>query len=140
MITVDHTAGFPHPPETVFTVLSDIEGYPAWQSDVLEARIDGPLRKGALVSQVRKVMGRRTEMDLTVDDYVSGEQITLRTAPGARPGVTQKYAVRPSGDGCEVEFRLELDGVPKMAEHLVRAQLGKQVPLLFERLGALLEA
>ncbi|WP_214414667.1 SRPBCC family protein [Sphaerisporangium fuscum] len=140
MITVDHTADYPYSAEAVFTVLSDLEGYPAWQSDVLEAHVDGPPREGAAVAQVRKVMGRRTELDLTITEYVPGELITIRTAAGARPGVTQRYAVRPFEDGCRVEFRLELDGVPKMAEHLVRAQLGKQVPLLFERLGALLEA
>ncbi|GAA2209627.1 hypothetical protein GCM10009850_050860 [Nonomuraea monospora] len=140
MITIEHAAGYPYSPEAVFAVLSDLEGYPAWQADVLEARVDGPPREGAAVAQVRKVMGRRTELDLTVTEYVPGERLTIRTAEGVRPGVTQRYAVRPSAGGCRVEFGLELDGVPKMAEHLVRAQLGKQVPLLFERLGALLEA
>jgi len=30
--------------------------------------------------------------------------------------------------------------VPKLAEHLARAQLGKQVPAMFERLGSVLDS
>ncbi|MFI6393161.1 hypothetical protein [Nonomuraea sp. NPDC050540] len=92
------------------------------------------------VSQVRKVMGRRTELDLTVTEYAPGGYLTLRTAPNSRPGVTQRYGVRASANGCQVPFSLELDGVPKMAERLVRAQLGKQIPMVFDRLGSLLKA
>ncbi|MGV9309671.1 MULTISPECIES: SRPBCC family protein [unclassified Nonomuraea] len=136
MITVDHVARYPQPVEAVFAVLADLGGYPAWQSDVLEAHLDGPLREGAALNQVRKVMGRRTEIALTVTECLPGARISLRTAPGTRPGVSQTYGVLPAEGGCAVEFRLELDGVPKMAEHLVKAQLGKQVPLMFERLEA----
>jgi uncharacterized protein YndB with AHSA1/START domain len=138
MITIDHTADYPHPASAVFAVLSDPERYPAWQADVLESHADGPLGEGVHVAQVRKVMGRRTEIDLTVADYVEGERLTLRTTKDAKPGVSQTYAVRDVAGGCHIAFHLRLEGVPKMAEHLVRAQLGKQVPLLFERLGALL--
>ncbi|WP_214327489.1 SRPBCC family protein [Nonomuraea sediminis] len=135
MITIDHVAGYARPPQEIFAVLSDLEGYPRWQVDVLEAR-----RTEEGVAQVRKVMGRRAEIDLNVTEFLPGERLTLQTAAGTRPGVTQSYVVRPAGQGSEVAFHLELDGVPKMAEHLVKAQLGKQVPLMFERLGALLEA
>ncbi|MEV4000618.1 SRPBCC family protein [Actinomadura sp. NPDC049753] len=140
MIIVEHNADFPYPASAVFTVLADLERYPAWQQDVLEAQVNGPVREGAAVAQVRKVMGRRTELSLTVTEYVPGELIAIQTVAGTRPAVTQRYAVHASGAGCRVEFLLELDGVPRMAEHLVRAQLGKQVPQLFQRLGSLLEA
>ncbi|MCG5214743.1 SRPBCC family protein [Streptosporangium sp. KLBMP 9127] len=135
MITVDHEVAYPHDAQQVFAVLADLDGFPAWQSDVLEAHLTGPLREGAAVAQVRQVMGRRTEVSLTVTEYLPGERITLRTAPGTRPGVTQSYGVRPAGQGCAVEFHLELDGVPRMAEHLVKAQLTKQVQVMFERLS-----
>ncbi|MEV4288435.1 SRPBCC family protein [Nonomuraea bangladeshensis] len=138
MITIDHTASYARPADAVFAVLSDPGRFPEWQADVLESRMNGPLREGAHVEQVRKVMGRRTEIGLTVADYVPGESLTLRTPPQAKPGVSQTYRVRDTEGGCRVEFRLELNGVPKMAEHLVRTQLGKQVPQLFERLGTLL--
>ncbi|MFF0869871.1 SRPBCC family protein [Nonomuraea sp. NPDC003560] len=138
MITIDHTTTYARPAAAVFAVLSDPARFPEWQADVLESRADGPLRDGVHVEQVRKVMGRRTEIGLTVADYVPGESLTLHTPPQAKPGVSQAYRVSDVDGGCRVEFRLELEGVPKMAEHLVRTQLGKQVPQLFERLGTLL--
>ncbi|NUW41274.1 SRPBCC family protein [Nonomuraea rhodomycinica] len=140
MITVEHVAAYPAAPEAVFAVLADLERHPDWQADVLSAHVDGPVRQDATVTQVRKVMGKRAEITLTVAELVPGERLVLRTAPGTRPGVTQRYTVTADGPGSRVEFRLELDGVPKLAEHLVRAQLGKQVPLLFDRLGALVAA
>ncbi|GAA3422995.1 SRPBCC family protein [Streptosporangium sandarakinum] len=139
MITVEHAAAYLVSAERVFAVLADLEGYPAWQADVLSARVDGPVRQGATVTQVRKVMGTRTEIALIVTEYVPDRRIVLQTAPGGRPGVTQRYTVAEEESGCRVEFHLELDGVPKLAEHLVRAQLGKQVSQLFDRLGTLVE-
>ncbi|NUW41145.1 SRPBCC family protein [Nonomuraea rhodomycinica] len=138
MITVDHVADYPRPPAAVFAVIADPARFPEWQTDVLESHASGPLGEGVRVDQVRKVMGRRTEIGLTVSGYVPGASFTLSTPPEAKPGVSQSYRLHEIDGGCRVEFHLELRGVPKMAEHLVRAQLGKQVPQLFDRLGGLL--
>ncbi|WP_027345783.1 SRPBCC family protein [Hamadaea tsunoensis] len=143
MIVVEHDTTYLSDPETVVAALTDLAGYPAWQKDVLEVSgLDtAPVGIGTRLIQTRKVMGRRTEVALTVTDYAPGERITLRTDPGAQPAVTQAYAVGPDGaHGSRLTFRLELDGVPKLAEHLVKAQLGKQVPDMFQRLGDLLSA
>jgi len=70
-----------------------------------------------------------------------GRHITLQTDPGTRPSVKQSYTVREDGaTASRVEFRLELDSVPKLAEHPARAQPGKQVPAMFERLGSVLDS
>ena len=142
MIIIEHTANYPRGAATVAAALADLAGYPAWQPDVLTVNSPGsdPVTAGTRLVQTRKVMGRRTEVALTVTDYQPGVRITLRTDPGAKPGVTQTYTVHPDGThASRVEFRLELDGVPKLAEHLARAQLGRQVPDMFQRLGAVLE-
>ncbi|NUR74121.1 MAG: hypothetical protein HOU81_25210 [Hamadaea sp.] len=140
MIVVEHETTYLSEPAKVADAVADLAGYPAWQADVLEvSRPDAaPIAVGTRLTQTRKVMGRRTEVTLTVTDYQPGHGITLRTDPGAKPAVSQAYAVHPAGQGSRLVFRLELDGVPKLAEHLVKAQLGKQVPAMFERLGVLL--
>jgi hypothetical protein len=142
VIDIETTSEYPHAAQAVFAILRDIERYPAWQEDVLEARLGASsgeeIAAGAKVLQVRKVMGRRTEIELSVEEFVPDELITLQTAPGVTPGVRQSYRVTADGDGCRLDFRLQLDGVPRMAEHLAKAQLGHQVPKMLERLGALL--
>ena len=49
----------------------------------------------------------------------------------------QSYRLRPDGEGCRLDFQLTLDGVPKMAEHLARAQLTRQILHMLERLATI---
>jgi hypothetical protein len=143
MIIVEHTAIYPSPVPAVFARLADVSGYPAWQADVLDVRRGdgGPVRAGTRLTQVRRIMGRATEVPQTVTELIGDQRIVLQTDPGARPAATQDYAViaTPSG-GCRVDFRLQLDGVPWLAERFVRAQLSDQLPEVFSRLGGLLAA
>jgi uncharacterized protein YndB with AHSA1/START domain len=139
MITIEHSVQYPESSQAVFDAVTDFPHLPSWQHDVLEARlVSGPLAEGAVVHQVRKVMGRRTETDLTVTEFLPGERITLQTPDGASPSVRQSYRIRVGGAGTRVDFVLEIDGVPRMAEHLARTQLSRQVPDMFSRLGNLL--
>lgn len=144
MIVVEHTTSYPAPSAAVAAAVADLSDYPRWQPDVLEVSRadDRPIAVGTRLTQTRKVMGRRTEVSLTVTDYRPGESITVRTDPGAHPAVCQTYTVRSDGvspGGCSLDFRLELDGVPKLAEHLVKAQLSRTVPDMFVRLGSVLD-
>ncbi len=82
-------------------------------------------------------MGCRTEVSLTITRLVPAELVTLATAPGTQPAVRQSWWLRPDGDGCRLDYRLTLDGVPKMAEHLARAQLTRQIPQMFDRLATI---
>jgi hypothetical protein len=61
--------------------------------------------------------------------------VTLATAPGLKPAVQQTYRLRPDADGCRMDFKLTLDGVPTMAEHIAHAQLTRQVQQMLERLA-----
>ncbi|GAA2010465.1 hypothetical protein GCM10009839_00450 [Catenulispora yoronensis] len=139
MIEIEHRATFPQTAEQVFAAVVDFPTLPRWQADVLAAELtSADLALGAVVHQVRKVMGKRTETDFTATEYVAGELLTLETAADVKPAVRQRYRVTADGTGSVVEFQLRLDGVPKMAEHLAKAQLGKNVPKMFNNLGALL--
>jgi hypothetical protein len=83
------------------------------------------------------VMGRRTEIGLTITRLVPAELVTLATDPGGTPAVRETYRLRPDGDGCRLEFRLTLDGIPAMAEHLAGAQLTRQIQQMLERLATI---
>jgi uncharacterized protein YndB with AHSA1/START domain len=139
MIQISGSARYDTPAGTIFAILTDPSRYPAWQPDVESATLadGGPARQGARIRQVRTVMGRRTDIGLTLTHLVPAELVTLATAADAQPAVRQTYRLRPDGEGCRLDYRLTLEGVPKMAEHLARAQLARQLPQMFDRLAAI---
>ena len=139
MIEIRWTAVYDEPASTIFAVIAEPSRYPAWQPDVESACLagDGPARQGARIRQVRKVMGHRTEVAMTIAELVPAELFVLATDPGAKPVVVQTYRLWPEGPGCRLEFHLTLDGIPTMAEHLAGAQLTRQIPQMLERLATI---
>jgi hypothetical protein len=139
MIEIIRAARYDAPAGAIFAIITDPPRYPAWQPGVESASLDreGPARQGSRISQVRTVMGRRAEIGLTVTRLVPAELVTLATGPGATPAVAEAFRLRPDGDGCRLEFRLILDGIPAMAEHLARAQLTRQAQQMLERLAVI---
>jgi uncharacterized protein YndB with AHSA1/START domain len=139
MIEIEHRATYPQPPAAIYQAVTDFAVLPSWQHDVLEAALtSSALSVGAVVHQVRKVLGKRTETDFTITDYVPDSTLVLETADGTKPAIRQTFRATADGTGCILDFQLRLDGVPKMAEHLAKAQLGKNVPKMFASLGELL--
>lgn len=139
MIEISRAAGYDAQAVAIFAIITEAASYPAWQPGVESASLsgEGPARRGSRISQVRRVMGRRTELSLTITRLVPGELFTLATDPGAIPAVRETYRLRPEGDGCRLGFRLTLDGIPAMAEHLARPQLTRQAQQTLERLAAI---
>jgi Polyketide cyclase / dehydrase and lipid transport len=139
MIEITSSARYHAPASTIFAIITDPSRYPAWQPDVESATLagDGPARQGARIRQTRTVMGRRTEIGLTITRLVPAELVTLATDAGATPALRQAYRLRPDGDGCALDYTLTLDGVPAMAEHLARAQLTSQIHQMLERLATI---
>lgn len=140
MIELDYQVSFAYPPRVVFGALTDVQDYPMWQSDVLAARVQGggPVRLGAEISQVRKVMGRSTYLRLTVEAYQPDRELRLRTAADAHPVLGQAFLLEPAVHGgcCVLDFRVTVDGVPPMASSLAEALLTYQVIQVFESLRA----
>ena len=59
--------------EEVFAYLTEVANLPEWQSGVLEARSDGPLQKGSMLTELRKLLGTRTESTLEVIEHQPNE-------------------------------------------------------------------
>jgi hypothetical protein len=139
MIEISASARYATPAATIFAIITDPPRYPAWQGDVESASLadHGPARLGGRIRQVRTVMGRRTEVGLTITQLVPAELVTLATTPGAKPAVQQIYRLGADGDGCCVHFSLTLEGIPTMAEHIARAQLTRQTQQMLERLATI---
>ncbi len=137
---LDSSVTYPDPAPAVFAAITDFPAYPWWQPDVVGIRAAEalPVGLGTQVLEVDNVMGRQTHVTLTVTEYEQDRLITLQTPAGARPEVRQAYRLEPTGDGgCRLDFHLELDDVPKMADHLIKTQLSHQVERFFGDLGAI---
>jgi hypothetical protein len=51
----------------------------------------------------------------------------------------QAYRLEPTGDGgCRLEFHLELEDIPKLADHLVKSQLSHHTKRFLDELGAII--
>jgi len=136
MIEVADSASFDRPAAAVFAALTDFAAYPAWQEAVESSvLVDGPLRVGARVRTIRREMGWRGQVETTVAEFVPGELLTLATAAGTSPGVRQSYRLTSDGGGCRLGYQLALDGVPRLLEPAVRAQLRRQVRRMLLRLA-----
>jgi ribosome-associated toxin RatA of RatAB toxin-antitoxin module len=137
---LEYSVSYPHPASAVFAAITDFPAYPWWQPDVMGIRAAQalPAGLGTQVLEVDTVMGRRTHLTLTVTEYEQDRLLTLQTAAGARPRVRQAYRLQPTcNGGCRLDFHLELDDVPKLADHLVKTQLSHQVERFFDELGAI---
>src|SRR6266542_942202 len=135
-----YSVSYPYPASAVFAAITDFPAYPWWQPDVMGIRAAEalPAGPGTQVLEVDNVMGRQTHVTLTVTEYEQDRLITLQTPAGARPEVRQAYRLEPTGDGgCRLDFRLQLDDVPKMDQPLVKTQLSHQAKRFFEDLGAI---
>jgi ribosome-associated toxin RatA of RatAB toxin-antitoxin module len=139
VIEMSRAVRYDEPAAAIFAVIADVPGYPAWQPGVESASLagQGAFRQGNRIHQVRMAMGRRTQITLTITQLVPARLVTLATDPAAVPGVRETYRLRPDGDGCRLEFRLALDGIPAMAEHIVGAQLTRQIQQMLERLATI---
>lgn len=83
-------------PETVWRVCADVERWPSWQSDVVEVRLDGPLRTGATgtISRIDRVAAPlRIVSAAEGQGYVS----ELELAPGV--SLRTEHELQPLPDG-----------------------------------------
>jgi hypothetical protein len=136
MIEITENADYDQPADAIFAALTDFAAYPSWQEAVESATLlDPPVRIGARVRVLRKEMGWRGTVNVTVAEFIPGELLTLATVEGTKPSVRQSYQLTSEGDGCRVRYALALDGMPKMFEPLARAQLRRQIPKMLHRLA-----
>ena len=95
------------PAARVWSILSDVEGWPSWTQSVTSVELDGPLAPGA------KAKIRQPKLPLTtwtVTEVVPGVSFTWEAKP---PGshATGWHEVTPTGDGtCQVRLALEQAG------------------------------
>jgi hypothetical protein len=88
---------------------------------------------------VGRYAGHQSEKTLTVSEHEPDCRLTLATAADARAPFREEYELVPiAADACRLTCRLEIGGVPRIAQFLVRQGASKELPRAFDRLKALL--
>lgn len=105
-------------PEDTFAAASDLARFDDWLilHDGWRGRFPGPdeLGVGTKTSSVVKAKGTRVRFDWTIDTYDPPKRV--RFSGNGKGGVKAKIdlTVKPSGDGSEVTFLIDLGGLPLM--------------------------
>ena len=109
MLSVSHTVHIDAPPEKVWDVIIDVEGWPRWANHMksLERQGGGPLGAGSRVKVTpRGLRGSVWE----VTEFEAGHSYTWTTqlAPGLR--LTGGHVVEADGVGTKATFSLAASG------------------------------
>ena len=87
------------PPAEVFAYLTDPARLPEWQVNAVEVRVDGPMREGARIREVRHARGnQRIESLVEVAAYEPDRVFDLRIVEGAAH-VHGDHRLEPAPDG-----------------------------------------
>src|SRR5205809_518728 len=72
----------PAPRSRAFGIAAQPENMPLWNRGVLESRVGGPLEKGALVTQICEVYGRRFETLFEVTCFQPPRRVVFTSVRG----------------------------------------------------------
>ena len=87
------------PPGEVFAYLTDPERLPEWQENAREVHVDGPMREGALLREVRRAPGgKQVESLVRVAAYEPDRVFDLRIVEGMAH-VHGDHRLEPAPDG-----------------------------------------
>ena len=127
MIEVEHTLEIARPRDEVFEYLTDVSRLPEWQASAESAELEGELREGARIKEVRTFMGRRANSTLEVSEYLPPSRFSLHVVEGPiRYSV--EHALEALDGRTRVTFvgRGETKGVPRLMHGAVRRAVERQ--------------
>jgi uncharacterized protein YndB with AHSA1/START domain len=131
MWSTEYTATSPASPEAVWRLLSDVDGWGAWNAGIETIRLDGPLTVGATF---RMRPPSEDELTSTIAELEPNRLLTDVTEMGELV-IRVAHVVEPAtGGGSLITYRVEVTG-PAAAE--VGAAVSADFP---EVIGALAAA
>lgn len=138
---MEHTVVIQRPPSDVFAYLTDMSKLPEWQSSASEASVDGEMKLGARVREVRSLLGRRGESTLEVTAFEPERKFSLRVVSGPLPFEVRHTLTKQNG-GTRLDWIGEADTskFPRFAVRMVAGAVEAQFKADLERLKSLLEA
>ena len=118
----------------------NLENLSAWQQEVVEVRVNGPLEAGARYTEVRTFLGKRFESTVEVTALVPPTAFALRVVKGPIP-ISVRHTFEPDGTGTRIRIHGEGDesGLRGFTAALVGRQAARRLEADLARLKAVLE-
>jgi len=142
MIRIEHCTVIRRLVEDVFTVVSDVEGWPRWNRTAREARLTspGPVGLGTTFRLAGTILGRTVEADHQVTAYEPNRIFAARTLSGPFLA-TGTYTFEPVPEGARLTVTVEGEpaGMVKFGSAMLAPAVKKQVETQQGRLKELLE-
>jgi len=139
----EHTLVVERPVDEVFAYVTDPANQQAWQSTVVESRIesDGEFGTGSRLVETRSFMGKRLRSTLEVTAFEPGRRFDLAVVEGPVPSRVA-HTFGPCPEGTRIHFVGETDPgrAFKLAEPLVARAVRQQSEADFRRLKQILES
>lgn len=141
MIEVEHTLEIGRSVEQVFDYLTDVERLPEWQDSAETVELDGELREGARLREVRTFMGRRATSTLEVTELDRPKRFSVEVVDGPIKYAVE-HALEDLGGRTKLTFvgRGETRRVPRLMRGTVRRMVERQFVRDLEALKRVLEA
>lgn len=137
---MEHAVTIARPPADVFAYLADVSKLPEWQSSASEASVEGEMRLGAHIHEVRSLLGRRAESTLEVTEYEPPRKFSLRVIAGPLP-FEVRHTLTDENGGTRLDWAAEADTskFPRIAVRMVAGAVEAQFKADLERLKTVLE-
>jgi carbon monoxide dehydrogenase subunit G len=137
---VESTAVVPGPPEQVAAYVTDPAKVVELSPDVEAFELSGPLAVGTKVREVRRVLGRRMELEWTVTEYEPNRRMVF-TWSGKRMRITGAVTFEPIDGRTRISTRNEIHstGAVRLVEGLIAKAIRREEQTMFDRLRARLE-
>lgn len=137
MAVVETTAVLPAPPEQVEAHLTDPTKVIELSPDIESFELSGPLAVGTKVREVRRVLGRRMELEWTVTEYEPNRRMVFDWT-GKRMHVTGKVNFEPVDGGTRVSTHNDIraTGAFRLVEGLIASGVRREERTMFGRLRA----
>jgi len=142
MIKVESSVVINRPVNEVFAFTNDPNNNAKWQEGVVESRITKQTDDmvGSIVTDVRKLLGRKMESELEVIAFEPNQKTKLKIIKGpVEMEVTQLYEAVDGGTKVSVTMEGEPGGFFKLMGNALEKQFQEQNDRNFQKLKEIME-
>jgi uncharacterized protein YndB with AHSA1/START domain len=140
MTRIQRSIVIDRPVEEVFAFTHEPANDALWQTTLVEARADGPMKVGMKVRETRRFLGKSVQMTRKVTSVEPPKRSTFETVSGPVP-MAGEYTLEPVNGATRLTAtgELEAHGFYKLAEPVIARMATRELEASLAHLKDLLE-